>query len=948
MMMKKCPHRNRFFVFFMIVLISTSLPAQKKRSLTFQDIMKFKAIQDPRISEDGKWVIYSTRPDRGDGEVMVHSTAGEKVFTIERGSAPVLSRNSRWVVAAVLPEAVELEKTENDKDKPKKGMALLSTVTGEVVQFDRVERFAFSEDSKWMAYQHFKEEEKGDKKRRESDQGKPASSKNEKGKTKKNVGSEAVLLNLETKKEIHIPFVTSFAFDSTSRYFAYAVSDTSGISNGLFYVELLKEGCPRKIVDFGRDGYYVHLTWNNKRGILAYLSASLDEKGEPDSASLWIWDPSLEQFSGAVVIDATPEGWIVPPKNELVWTDDGQRLFFGLKPESEIGEEKNEKEEEAGDKEQDEEKEKEFDLYDVEALLNKREVDVWHWDDPLINSHQKKMWERMKDRTYRAVYHLDSGEFVALADEEMADVEVSQNPRFALGSSDRPYQKLITWDGRYRDYYLVELEDGSRKKILSRLASWANLSPGGKFIVYYHDKHWYLYDQSKGVTRNLTEKMDVPFYNEDHDYPSVVPGYGMAGWIENDEAVLIYDKYDIWQFDTISGEGLSLTDGEGRRKNTTFRIRRLDPDQRCFKKSQRVLLSAYYNLKKHYGFYSATIGRPGVTKLIEEKKRFRFLAKAEAKDRLIYTRESYSEFPDIWFSDHQFRKPQKISSVNPQISEFAWGTAELVEWKSMDGIPLQGVLIKPGNYERGKRYPVLVYFYRFFSQRLHEFNQMVINHRPNFPFYASNGYALFLPDIRFEIGRPGFAATKCLVPGIQKLIDMGIADPGAVALHGHSWSGYQAAFVITQTDIFACAVAGAPVSNMTSAYSGIRWGSGLARQFQYEKTQSRIGGSLWEYPERYIENSPVFFADRIETPLLIMFGDEDGAVPWYQGIELYLAMRRLDKDCIFLQYRKEPHHLRKYPNKLDYSIKMKEYLDHYCKGAQPAKWIDEGVRYRGE
>jgi dipeptidyl aminopeptidase/acylaminoacyl peptidase len=268
-----------------------------------------------------------------------------------------------------------------------------------------------------------------------------------------------------------------------------------------------------------------------------------------------------------------------------------------------------------------------------------------------------------------------------------------------------------------------------------------------------------------------------------------------------------------------------------------------------------------------------------------------------------------------------------------------------VEWLSLDGIPLQGVLIKPGNYEEGKKYPVVVYYYEISSDRLYEFNEMVVNHRPNFPFYASNGYAIFLPDIKFEVGRPGYSATKCLVPGVQKLIQMGIANPDAIGLHGHSWSGYQTAFVVTQTDIFACAIAGAPVSNMTSAYSGIRWGTGLARQFQYEQQQSRIGGNLWEYPLRYVENSPVFFADKINTPLLIQHGDEDEAVPWYQSIELYLAMRRLNKDCIFLQYRGEPHHLKKYANKLDYSIKMKEYFDHHLKKVPAAEWITEGVKY---
>ena len=684
------------------------------------------------------------------------------------------------------------------------------------------------------------------------------------------------------------------------------------------------------------NGNYTTLTWNNE-GLLAYVSSTRDTVKEFDIVTLRIWDFSLKRVTGSVNPDNLPEGWMIPSKNELSWTRDDQRLFFGLKPEIEKNEE--------GNKEQ---KEEEIDIYDLETLLKRGEVDVWHWNDPFIVPNQKKIWPRMKDHTYRAVFHLTSGNPVLLANEEMPDVRISQNPHYALGSSDIPYRKLRTWVGTFNDYYLVNLLDGSQKKIVSRLGSSAYLSPQGKFVVYYRDKHWYLYECQTEKSRNLTENLNSPFNNEDHDYPSPVPGYGIGGWTENDETVLIYDKYDIWEFPTGDKDAVNLTDSKGRQEQITFRTQRLDREQRFFKKGEKLLLTAYHNMKKYKAFYTCTTGNPGVKKILEEEKNYRFLAKAKKDNTILYTRESYTEFPEIWVSDTDFRSRKQITNVNPQIKDFAWGEAELVEWSSLDGIPLQGVLIKPGNYKKGKQYPVLVYFYRFFSQRLHEFNQMVINHRPNFPFYASNGYAVFLPDIRFQIGYPGFSATKCLVPGIQKLIDLGIADPKAIALHGHSWSGYQTAFVITQTDIFACAIAGAPVSNMTSAYSGIRWGSGLARQFQYEQSQSRIGGSLWEYPERYIENSPVFFADRINTPLLIMFGDEDGAVPWYQGIELYLAMRRLEKDCIFLQYRGEPHHPQKYPNKLDYTIKMKEYLDHYCKGAPAPKWIKEGVPYQGK
>ncbi|TKJ32533.1 hypothetical protein CEE39_05260 [bacterium (candidate division B38) B3_B38] len=921
-----------------IFLVSPAVMAQQKKALTFQDVMKFKAIMEAVVSENGSWIAYTAQPDRGDGKVNIHSTTEEKVFTIKRGSKPVFSKHSHWVAVVIKPKAIELEKAK--KEKHKEGMALLETATGEVSHFEKVERFAFSDDSKWLAYHHFKEEEKPAKEEKmQSSQQPAASAEPKEDKKKKEIGSTLVLRHLASGQEISIPYVLSFAFDKSSRYLAYAIADPEGKDNGLFCRELQKEAFPQITITKTESSRYSNLTWSKKKSKLAFLSAVEDEEGQAGPATLWVWDGETGESNQAVQAEGAPEGWMLPLKNQVSWTRDGKRIFFGFKPKAP---------QDAGLKEEKEQEEKEeVALYNIEDILKKREVDVWHWNDPRIVTHQKKLWSRFKDRTYRAVYHLDSGQAVALADQEMPVVELTENPHFALGLSDVPYLKEITWEGRFNDVYLVNLEDGSRKKVVSRLQSRASLSPNGSYIVYYNDLNWHIYDSKTGTTRNLTSQLDIPFFNEDHDYPSNPPGYGVAGWVEDDRAVLIYDKYDIWQFPTCSGEPINLTGGEGRQSQVTFRVLRLDPEKRFFGKDQQLLLSAYHNLKKHTGFYTCQEGTPGVERLIEEKKRFRFLAKAKKKQVLMYTRESYSEFPDIWVSDMDFDSPRKISDVNPQISEFAWGSAELVEWKSLDGIPLQGVLIKPGNYQPGKRYPVLVYFYRFFSQRLYEFNQPMVNHRPCFPLYASNGYAIFLPDIRFEVGRPGFAATKCLVPGVQKLIDMGIADAEAIGLHGHSWSGYQTAFVITQTNIFAAAIAGAPVSNMTSAYSGIRWESGMARQFQYERTQSRIGGSLWEYPERYIENSPVFFADRINTPLLIEFGDEDGAVPWYQGIELYLAMRRLGKDCIFLQYRGEPHHLKKYPNKLDYAIKMKQYFDHYLKGELAPEWITQGVPYRG-
>ena len=922
--------RTVFLVLIFVALVfSIGASAADKKALTFEDLMKFKTIHDAAISEDGVWVVYQLKPDRGDSEVVVRSTMGETEYRVERGKKPVITSDSQWVAVGVSPtfEDMETSKKGNGKDKPQDGMTLLRTSDAAVIHVDDVEKFAFSKDGAWLAYKHYAEKKEEEKADEGDDQ--------EKEKKDENLGTKLVLRELAAGSETELPLVTDFAFDEPGEFLVYAVAGPEGTGNGLFLRRLKDAGPPEEAISREDNGRYTALTWAEDQSLLAFAAAVDDDRGKPGPAEIRIWNGQLQT---AVTSSQAGDGWLVPSTNELDFSRDGARLFFGIKPD----EAEEEKETEGDDAE-----EGVFDPYDHEAILDSREVDVWHWNDPLIIPHQKEQWKNEKDRIYKAVYHLDSKKMVRLADLEMRNV-ASNDSAVALGEADVPYLKEITWDGRYSDVYAVGVDDGSKTPVAQRLQYTVSLSPGGGFVVYYDDHHWHLFDVARKTGRNLTEGLEIPFDDEDHDYPQDVPGYGIGGWIEGDSAVLIYDKYDVWQFPTAGGEPICLTGGEGRAKEYTFRVIDLDEEQDFIGLVDPLLLTAYHQKRKNWGFYQARIGTTGVTQILEEDKKFGFLAKAKKADRIIYTRESYTEFPDIWTADLSLASPQKLSNANPQIDEFAWGSAELVEWSSIDGIPLQGIVIKPGDYDPARRYPVLVYYYRFFSQRLNEFNEPVVNHRPSFPLYASNGYVVFLPDIRFEVGRPGFSATKCLVPGVQKLVDMGIADPKAIGLHGHSWSGYQTAFVITQTDIFAAAVAGAPVSNMTSAYSGIRWESGMARQFQYENTQSRIGGSLWEYPERYIENSPVFFADKINTPLLIMFGDEDGAVPWYQGIELYLALRRLGKDSIFLQYRGEPHHPQKYGNKLDYSIKMKQYFDHYLKGEPAPEWMTSGIPYRGK
>ena len=908
-------------------------PPQKK-ALTVQDMMKFRQISETVISEDGRWAAYTIEPDRGDGVVEVRSTDGERTYTIERGSRPGFSRDGRWLAALIKPRAVEAES--EGRDKPKTGLAVLDLSRGGISAFERVEKFAFSYDSAWIGYELSKEEEKKDEKEKGGEKGEKADSPK-----RRDIGTPLVLLNLSTKDELRVSTVLSFAFAEDGAGIAYAVGEETGKRNGLYFRDLGKEGQPEKTISAAEKGFFSQPAWEREGTRLAYITAAADEEGRAGVGSLWIWEAKTGASRAAASSAQAPSGWVIPTKNELTWSKDGQRLFFGLQPRElfDLGRE-------------DVKKEKselhEADLFDPDKILQKRGVDVWHWNDPLISPHQKKAWPKLKEKLYLAVFHSLTGKMVPLAGKDMPDLEVPENACLALGLSDIPYRKELTWDGRYQDVYAVNLQTGVQKKVVSRVSSPPALSPDGRFILYYSDKNWHLHEVKSGTSRNLTSELGVFFHDEEDDHPAEPPAYGFGGWLEDSQSVLLYDRYDIWKIPTGRGGAMKLTNGTGRKKGLTYRVVRLNPEETSIKKDQKFLLSAYDNKEKSTAFYTAGPSGAGVEAKLEGKKTYLFLAAAKKADVVLFTRESYDEFPNVWASGLDFAAPRKLSDANPQVREFAWGTSELVTWQSLDGEPLQGVLIRPENGPAGKPCPVLVYFYERMSDRLLRWNEVKINHRPCFPFYAGNGYALFLPDVVYEDGRPGLSAFKCVIPGVQKLIDRGVADPKAIALHGHSWGGYETAYLVTQTNMFRAAIAGAAVSNMTSAYGGIRWETGLARQFQYEKSQSRIGRALWEDRSLYIENSAVFFADRIRTPLLLEFGDEDGAVPWEQGIELYLAMRRLGKDCIFLQYRGEGHHPQKYANKLDYFLKMKQYLDHYLKGEPAPDWIRTGVPYQGK
>jgi dipeptidyl aminopeptidase/acylaminoacyl peptidase len=677
---------------------------------------------------------------------------------------------------------------------------------------------------------------------------------------------------------------------------------------------------------FEKPGLAKKITIGNDGKSLAFLFTS--DTAKVKRYGLYLWDEKTNKT--LLVADTStvgvPAGWEVSENASLSFADDGSKLYFGTAPK---------KMPESKDTLLDEEKVK---------------VDIWSWDDTRLQSQQLKNLDDDLKQNYLSVYRLADKRIVQLADTLMEQVRTFRkgNADFALGLTNKPYEILAAWEGTsYRDIYLLDMKTGGRTLLLKKHPSSAELSPAGKYLLYFEiaDSSWNTIQVATGKKFCLSATLPVNFTDELNDQPDLPNPYGTAGWTPDDASVLIYDRYDIWQFNPENKTApVSLT-ANGREDKTSYRYVKTDPEALDINPKETVLVKVTQDESCRQGFASLMLSGPGkLTSLMLSDNEYTNPIKAKNAQQFLWTRSSYIEFPDLWTSTSTFTEAKKLSVANPQQSQYLWGTVEHVKWTSFDGGELRGLLYKPENFDTSKKYPMIVYFYEKYSNQLNSHyvpspSRSIIN----FPFYNSNGYIVFVPDINYRTGEPGRSAYDDIISGTMAMTQRPYIDAGHMGIQGQSWGGYQVAYLVTQTGLFKAAMAGAPVSNMTSAYGGIRWESGMVRQFQYEHGQSRLGATLWENRDLYIENSPIFYANHITTPLLIMSNDNDGAVPYYQGIELITAMRRLGKPAWLLCYNGDEHNLVKRPNRQDLSIRMNQFFDHYLKDAPMPLWMDKGV-----
>ncbi len=904
--------------------LQAQAPAKKHLDHSAYDI--WRTLGNEALSNDGAWLTYRLTLQDGDAELMVHGLQSGAEHVVPRGERAAFSADGRFVVFIIKPELALVRQAKREKEsrdeQPKDSLGILDLMSGDVTRFERVKSFQLPEDqSAWLAYL--------------IELAPPVEDTSQSAD-----GDVLIIRNLTTGEERRFENVGAYQFADDGSHLAFVAEEDD---EQVVRVIDPAEGEPVEIAV--GDESYKSLAFDDDGNQLAFLGEDDgDDKGdeddeeqdeeddEGDGETMWVvyhWREGGDA-SRAIVGTETPgiaDGWGVSEHGRPSFSRDGGRLFFGTAPILEP--------------------EPEDSLIDEERVT----VDIWNWKDPHLQPMQQLQVQRERRRNYQAVVHLRDGRVVQLATADMPDVSVGihGNADLAVGTSDLPYRQLISWDSLgYQDVYLVDVRTGERELILEKTQARASLSPEAKYLAWYDnvEEDWFARDVERGRTVNLTESMTYPLYNEQHDTPSPPRAYGSAGWTTDDRLFLINDMYDVWATDpTGRNAPRSITEERGRAEDITFRFIDLDPDVDAIDLRQPMLLTAFQRKTKDAGFYRDRVeGNAEPQRLLFMDRRFGRPQKADDADVLLFTRSSVAEFPDVWVSDLAFGGARKVSNANPQQADYRWVTVELVEWLSADGIPLQGLLYKPEDFDPSQQYPLMVNFYERDSDNLHAHHPPIPHRsvvRPT--FYSSRGYVVFMPDVVYQTGYPGESALDAVVPGVLNLIKQGFIDEDRIGVQGHSWGGYQIAFLVTKTNLFRAAAAGAVVSNMTSAYGGIRWSSGMSRMFQYERTQSRIGATLWEAPLRYIENSPVFWADKVETPLLMMHNDADGAVPWYQGIEYFVALRRLGKPVWMVTYNDEPHWPVTFHEKRDWNIRMQQFFDHFLKDAPAPVWLEYGI-----
>jgi dipeptidyl aminopeptidase/acylaminoacyl peptidase len=960
-------------------------PPSAGRQLTLNDLLTWKQIRNPVLSNDGKWFAYILGPNEGDAEVVIRGTAAESkearfpvgdAAALNRGAGPppggpggsgaagasalLLSGNSRWAAFLVYPSSAASRARRPagsaSSATPPTRLAVVNLATGAKREFENVRAYRFAGDrSDWIAIHHGAPAGAAP--------GAPGAGAAGGSPPASPAGTVLELVNLAGGTPIPIANVSEFAFDDSGDWIAFAVSVADQLGNGL-QLRQLSTGLTRSLD--AQKASYRRIAWADSSTALAALRVVTDTSAqspneEQVTALLWPAAPT----AGTIEIDqrtpGLPAGLVLSADYPISFGRTAKLVFLGLReprpprprapgggstPPNPGGVAPG-----AGNTGQ-------------VAAAPQTDPDVpslilWHWKDSRTQATQQVQETADRSFAYVASYDVAAGRLARLTDDKARSLQRGPRDIWGILSDASAYEREAGIRGfAYRDLYAVNLATGDRRLIQAKVPG----SPGGGFAggggaqpfapddskyAYYDTGDWKVYDFARGTLRTITEGVPGKFWDTEDDHNQVkppIPG-GLLGWSRDGSSVIVRDNWDLWRLPVGPGAAINLT-GNGAKDQVRYQNRLVfdSRDRRGIDLATPLYVETFEEWTKREGLVQVDPLKGGVRRLALENAKVDY---RRARDATVwlYTRQTVVTFPDFYAADEGLRNERRLTDANPQQKEVAWTPgAMLVDYACDNGGGRhQAVLYLPAGYEKGKTYPTLTYIYELLSQEYNVYSQPNATRYANPSVFTSRGYAFLKPDIVYHVNDPGRSALWCIVPAVKAAIATGVVDPNRVGLQGHSWGGYQTAFVTTQTDVFRTAVAGAPLTDMVSMFGSIYWNTGNTDGSIFIASQGRFTGGPNEIPEAYRRNSPQTFADKLSIPLMILHNDRDGAVDFNQGITYYNHLRQLGKEVVLLEYVGENHGLSRPANQKDYALRMTEWFDTFLRDQPAPPWLEEGI-----
>ncbi len=916
----------KLFTWFALFLCSAHVFAQTKPAINYQDIAKWTYNRGTTISANGEWFVWAHGPTEGDLKLTLRKSLDTQQYHFDIGAManmPSFTVDSRFMATKIAAKDAEVKAARKANKPTYDKLMLLDLTSQKKVFFEKVRSFSFSNDNNnWLAIQFMPLEGAP----RDPNAGK---------------GTDLVVYHLNTQKSFNIGNVLEYAFNKSGDLLAYIIDANGQNGNGIFLRDM-KTGL---ISALDNDkAAYKGIRWNEQGTAFALLKSNKNDKYKQEVSTVLAFKKLNGEASEKFVYNgiddhAFPAGLGVSVNSSPYWSDDLNSVFFGVS----TLEKKAEKQADSAAKAKVDPK---------KADIEKPDLIIWNWQDKMLQSQQQLQENRERAFNYLSVYHLPTKKFVKLADSTMKTVLIAPKQLYAIGYDNSKYEFESNLSGQnYTDVYLVNLKTGQKSLWLENFyqsgAGGFSMSPDGKKVSYYRAGTFYSYNFENGQTNALTANIKASFINELSDNNVDKPSTSNFGWTADSKFALIKDNYDLYKITADGKSFQTLSDNWKAQKLNVASMYRTYPDDMGVDLAKDQYFRLFNTKTKQAGIGKLSAGKAKIEILSLEDYAYNDFIKAEKSNHFFLAKSNFETAPTYYVAPNaNLSAAKQLNTNTPDQSKFAWSSGvKLIEYVSAKGDTLQAALFLPANYQPGKAYPTITYIYERLTQDLNAYTM------PGYPsggfnkaIYTSNGYAVLMPDIKYTLNDPGVSAVDCVVPAVQAAIATGIVDAKNVAIHGHSWGGYQTSFLITQTNLFKAAAAGAPLTNMISMYSLIYWNSGSTNQSIFESSQGRLTTGYWDNWEAYTRNSPIFYIKNVQTPLLLLHNDKDGAVDYTQGIEYYNGLRRLKKPVVMITYKGENHGIAKTANRKDYAVRMLEYFDHFLKGKPAPDWWSTGIK----